>query len=137
MSIYTEEFINIAQINIEQNLGEIGSRTAASRAYYGMYHACLELTGGVPKKHPMNGVFKGGSHSKLSQYMTECADLISPENSKEIRMLGVKLKMYHKVRCDADYELKKELTEKSAEVVIIEAKKILSRTAELVKSSVE
>jgi uncharacterized protein (UPF0332 family) len=134
MPIDAIEFIKIAQKNLEQNLGEIGCRTAISRAYYGMYHSCLELTGPVPRQHPLNGVFKGGSHSRLAQYMTECAELISPENDIEVRKLGVKLKMYHKYRCDADYELSKSVTLKSAEIVISEAKNI-ANCVKIFKSS--
>ena len=134
MTIEIDEFIKIAKLNLEHDCGEIGTRTAISRAYYGMYHACLSLAGPVPRQHPLNGVFKGGSHSRLAQYMTECAELISPEKKTEVRKLGVKLKMYHKYRCDADYELHKTVSTKSAEVVIAEAKNIASNI-ELVNSS--
>ncbi|KLV69668.1 MULTISPECIES: HEPN domain-containing protein [Citrobacter freundii complex] len=135
MSIDSIEFINVAQKNLEQNKSEIGCRTAVSRAYYGMYHSCIELTGPVPKHHPLNGVLKGGSHSRLAQYMTECAELISPEKQMEVRKLGVKLKMYHKYRCDADYELNKSVTQKSAEIVISESRNLVS-CVNSVKSSV-
>jgi|AGFS01.1.fsa_nt_gi hypothetical protein len=134
MPINSIEFVTIAQDNLDRNSGEIGFRTAVSRAYYGMYHSCLELTGPVPRQHPLNGVFKGGSHSRLAQFMTECAELISPVNNIEVRKLGVKLKMYHKYRCDADYELNKTVTRKSAEIVISETKNLV-KLVSTVKSS--
>lgn len=134
MTVSAKDFIVVAQKNLDEDLGEIGCRTAVSRAYYGMYHACLSLTGPVPRQHPLNGTFKGGSHSKLSQYMTECAELLSPGSAKDLCKLGVKLKMYHKFRCDADYELQKSVTRKSAEVVIIEAKSV-EKCIESVKHS--
>lgn len=121
MAITAYEFIKVAQENLERDTGERGIRTAISRAYYGMYHACLNLSGPVPRKHPSGGVFKGGTHSRLSQYMTECAENISEEKVIEIRKLGVKLKMYHKYRCDADYEIDKEIDKTFADVVICEA----------------
>lgn len=61
MPIDSIEFVTIAQDNLDRDSGEIGCRTAVSRAYYGMYHSCLELTGPVPRQHPLNGVFKGGN----------------------------------------------------------------------------
>lgn len=121
MAITASEFIKVAQENLEHDPGEMGVRTAISRAYYGMYHACLGLSGAVPRKHPLNGVFKGGTHSRLSQYMTECAEVISPDIALEIKKLGVKLKMYHKYRCDADYEIDKEIDNMLADIVISEA----------------
>ncbi|HEE9994253.1 TPA: hypothetical protein R8G53_005329 [Citrobacter braakii] len=134
MPIDSIDFVTIAQDNLDRDSGEIGCRTAVSRAYYGMYHSCLELTGPVPRQHPLNGVFKGGSHSRLAQYMTECAELISQVNNMEIRKLGVKLKMYHKYRCDADYELNKTVTRKSAEIIISETKNLI-KLVSTVKSS--
>ncbi|TKU47851.1 hypothetical protein FDW94_07185 [Citrobacter sp. wls757] len=135
MSIEFCEFIKVAKRNISDDQGEIGVRTAVSRGYYAMYHACLNLSGPVPRSHPLNGTFKGGTHSRLAQYMTECSKLISSTNEMEVRKLGVKLKMYHKYRCDADYELSKNINEKYAEIVIAEAENI-AESVRLVSPSV-
>lgn len=134
MSIEIYEFIKIAKKNISDNPGEIGVRTAVSRGYYAMYHACLSLSGPVPRQHPLNGTFKGGTHSRLAQYMSECSELISSKNNLEVRKLGVKLKMYHRYRCDADYELQKNINEKCAEIIIAEAENI-AESVKLVSSS--
>jgi uncharacterized protein (UPF0332 family) len=134
VSIEICEFIKIAKKNISDDSGEIGVRTAVSRGYYAMYHACLSLSGPVPRQHPLNGSFKGWTHSRLAQYMTECSKLISSTNDLEVRKLGVKLKMYHKYRCDADYELNKTIDGKYAEIVIAEAENI-AESVRLVRSS--
>lgn len=67
--------------------------------------------------------------------MTECAETISAEKVMEIRKLGVKLKMYHKYRCDADYEIDKEINKVFADVVICEAKNTINYINEVKPSA--
>lgn len=107
MAISHKEILHLAKSFVRDSEDEVLLRTAIGRAYYSMFHASHELVGGhIPKVHPVPGkVFKGGTHARLSQYIAYCADRIQHEHIRSLQLLSVKLKMCHKIRCEADYEL--------------------------------
>lgn len=85
-------------------------RTKVSRAYYALYsHACvfndgLPATGNLYKK-------EAGSHSQLTQKLTNPNLKNYPSLEAKSRNLGTKQKLAHEIRVKADYDLADPITQ--------------------------
>lgn len=123
MSISHTEILHFAKSLAEDAENEVNLRASIGRAYYSMFHAAHEIAGGrVPKHHPVPGkVFKGGTHARLSQYIADCAENLHPAHVRTLQHLSVKLKMCHKSRCEADYELTQNIHISQLELILKDA----------------
>jgi len=72
---------------------EVSLRSAASRAYYAAYHACLPIADNLPSKS-----VRGGSHERVIA-------ILAAAPSKSIRKAAAQLKMAKDTRVIADYDL--------------------------------
>ncbi|MDX1969805.1 MAG: hypothetical protein SFV23_21715 [Planctomycetaceae bacterium] len=90
--MHGSEFIDVSTQIV--GLGAPGSRSATSRAYYGSFHAVLELLDEVECRLPT----KGASHDLAHQCLGKAAD----ERAKQAAHLLADL---HSRRIKADYRL--------------------------------
>jgi len=123
MAVSHSEILRLAKSMAEDAENEVNLRASIGRAYYSMFHAAHELAGGhVPKSHPIPGKnFKGGTHARLSQYLADCADNLHPSHVRTLQLLAVKLKMCHKSRCEADYELTHNIHKSQLDCILKDA----------------
>ncbi|MCE0845969.1 hypothetical protein LVQ79_10475 [Buttiauxella sp. A2-C1_F] len=123
MAISHYEILQMSKSLALKDDDEVVLRAAIGRAYYSMFHASHELVGGhIPKNHPIPGkIFKGGTHARLSQYLADCAESLHPEHIRSLQLLSVKLKMCHKIRCEADYELTHNMNRSQLENIVKDA----------------
>jgi len=123
MAISHSDILHLAKSLADDNESEVFLRASIGRAYYSMFHAAHEIAGGhLPKQHPIPGkVFKGGTHARLSQYLADCAASLQPGHVKSLQLLSVKLKMCHKTRCEADYELSHNMHKSQLEHIMKDA----------------
>ena len=123
MAISHSEILHLAKSMAEHAENEVNLRASIGRAYYSMFHVAHELAGGrVPKKHPIPSKnFKGGTHARLSQYLADCAEDLHPAHVRALQLLSVKLKMCHKFRCEADYELTQNIHKSQLDCILKEA----------------
>ncbi|EOY2721005.1 MULTISPECIES: hypothetical protein [Citrobacter] len=123
MAISHSEILHLAKSMAQDAENEVNLRASIGRAYYSMFHAAHDIAGGrVPKNHPIPGkVFKGGTHARLSQYLADCAEQLHPTHVRTLQLLSVKLKMCHKSRCEADYELTQNIHKSQLDCILKEA----------------
>lgn len=86
------DFIQIASRFV--TIGEAGSRSATSRAYYGAFHAALELFEELDCAIPRSG--------KAHNLVPIC---LSESNVEEAKLAGLGLNRLHTKRIKADYRL--------------------------------
>ena len=93
MSIIPDDFLTLAQ-ELQCHDNEVHHRTAASRAYYCAYHACITLfQTNIPREHQ-----KGGMHNNFLQSLERSTD-------KNDRRIGIILRDIYNRRLLADYDL--------------------------------
>lgn len=109
-----KDFFTLAQ-ELAQGNREIDYRSAASRAYYGAFHACRTLLENLPD---LQG-YVGTSHQKVID------ELLSHSN-KRLKSLGNQLKTTRDSRQKADYQLNVIFSRHEANRVLYQVKKILS-----------
>ncbi|EUC94734.1 hypothetical protein [Providencia alcalifaciens] len=136
MSVSSNDFLNIAESCIANENGEIGYRNAISRGYYAAYHSAVSCLndGKLPRyngKESKN--VKGGTHAKLSYYFENDAANDLPYEKEKLELIGVQLRMLHKLRVNADYRIEKKIDKVDAQDAIIKAKKIMVITHSLLE----
>lgn len=99
MSISPANFLNAAE-RLLAGEDEVDHRNAASRAYYGMYHACQQWCDSLDG-FAISGTGRGGVHFRFIQAM---ADYRGPEADK-VKSIGNMLKHIKNLRVKADYKL--------------------------------
>lgn len=103
-------FLEIAKDSLERN-GELWTRNAISRAYYGLYHSALRMTDNMTPQFSKDGEkLPGGSHMRF--YLACCsgeAASIKNLDVQKVMKIGVKLKMLHAQRVNADYKLDRKI----------------------------
>ena len=110
MSVLHTCFLEIAKDSLEKN-GELLTRNAISRAYYGMYHSALRMTDNLTPTHNADGdkIF-GGTHMR---FYTACcngeAAVVKNLDVPQVIKVGVKLKMLHAQRVTSDYRLERKV----------------------------
>lgn len=107
MGIKYRDFFDYAAEAIKNEDCEFSLRNSMSRGYYSVYHLALIYADSVSV--PPVSDYVGPTHRKLSKFFEDSlhADLSQRRN---LRRLGYCLKQLHKGRCDADYELEREIS---------------------------
>lgn len=118
MPVTPNDFIRLA-VTINIGSGEIEFRTAASKAYYGAYHACVALANRIGIKVPNVG------------HRSFCKLLQSFQGSNEVNQLGVKLEQCFDLRVLADYKITSQFINADSADCIINAQDILARSSVL------
>lgn len=104
--------------------GEAAWRSAASRAYYGAYHATLPLVTGLLAGGD------GGSHERVIKALTGCsAKDFGPQRANALKSLGYLLSQARASRVTADYNTSAGFTGKQAAAAVEEAKSVLAHIA--------
>ncbi len=102
---------------------EIANRSAASRAYYGAFHACKSLADQLPDPVKFQGM-----HDRAIRAMMECPVTSANRNTAmAIRSLGVVLNQCRSLRTRADYDCLLSFSQSDAQVAIGLAEKIIAR----------
>lgn len=118
-------FLDLARESLQHN-GEQWTRNAISRSYYGMYHAALRVTNKLTPTHDTDGEkLPGGAHMRL--YTAFCsgeAAEINDVDVDKVRKIGVKLKMLHAQRVNADYKLERKINRITAISALQDAEEI-------------
>lgn len=106
MAVEHSCFFSLAKDALDKN-GEMWTRNAISRAYYGMYHSALRLVNDqVPSRDSNGEKLAGGIHLRFSTYL--CSGEASQDldlDDASIKRIGMKLKQQHALRVNADYKL--------------------------------
>jgi len=110
------EFLTSAQ-ELNQGHREIDYRNATSRAYYMVYHLCVNLLKSLAIEIP-----PAGSHDKIIR-------AFQTQHDKRLCALGNVLAQLRESRVLADYKLDKPFPASEARKVIAIAKKIPERIA--------
>lgn len=118
-------FFHLAQAALEKN-GEAWTRSAISRAYYGMYHSAMRVTGNrIPAKTLSGESLPGGVHQRLYTFLCSGeAAQVSGYDAASMQEIGLKLKQYHEQRIKADYRLYEKLNRITAVTALREAEKV-------------
>ncbi|MDI3359781.1 hypothetical protein QQF21_17255 [Lelliottia sp. V89_10] len=110
MSVEHTCFFKLAKDALELS-GEDRTRNAISRSYYGIYHSALRLINyRTPGTDLEGNKLPGGSHQRLYTYF--CSGDAATEggyDANAIKKLGLKLKMQHALRVNADYRLSEKI----------------------------
>ncbi|MCD9249008.1 hypothetical protein LUS38_17520 [Escherichia coli] len=118
-------FLDLARESLQHN-GEQWTRNAISRSYYGMYHAALRVTNKLTPTHDTDGEkLPGGAHMRL--YTAFCSGEAAEVNDVDVdkvRKIGVKLKMLHAQRVNADYKLERKINRITAISALQDAEEI-------------
>lgn len=118
-------FLDLARESLQHN-GEQWTRNAISRSYYGMYHAALRVTNKLTPTHDTDGEkLSGGTHMRL--YTAFCSGHAAEVNDVDVdkvRKIGVKLKMLHAQRVNADYKLERKINRITAISALQDAEEI-------------
>jgi uncharacterized protein (UPF0332 family) len=118
-------FLDLARESLQHN-GEQWTRNAISRSYYGMYHAALRVTNKLTPTHDTDGEkLPGGAHKRL--YTAFCSGEAAEVNDVDVdkvRKIGVKLKMLHAQRVNADYKLERKINRITAISALQDAEEI-------------
>lgn len=122
MSVEYASFLELAKHSLTLN-GELWTRNAISRAYYGMYHSALRITEGMVPSHTDDGErLSGGVHMRM--YTNLCsgeAASLKNLNVEAVQKIGVKLKMTHSLRVNSDYKLERKVNRITALSVVKDA----------------
>jgi len=131
MTIGHRDFVVSAEDMLKTNT-ETGYRNAASRAYYGAFHACQMLRErlGIP----IYANIDGGMHEKLIGSLESCGQYHRDTN-KQVKRLGVLLRIVRTHRTSADYQLEKEFTEVTAQNALTQTKKIVDGAEQLMQEN--
>ena len=122
MSVDCTAFIALAERIIASEESEIAWRVAASRAYYGALHCCLDLA----QRHP--SVFLDPQFPTHERVYRGVGNLLpSAIGATELKKIIYLTKSIQKIRNDADYEVQTDFLRLRAEQAIEEAKKIHDR----------
>jgi uncharacterized protein (UPF0332 family) len=90
-------------------------RSAASRAYYGAFHACRPLADRLPD--PPN--HKGGMHDRLIRAMMECPISATKRDVvMAIKKTGILMSQLRSIRTKADYKCDESFLQADAEEAI-------------------
>ena len=115
MSIIPDDFLTLAQ-ELNNNSCEVRNRTAASRAYYCAYHACINLFQiNIPREHQ-----KGGMHNNFIQSLER-------STNKNDRRIGIILRDIYNRRLLADYDLQTAFPESSSTQAIKQTQRLLEQ----------
>lgn len=110
MAVSHNCFLDLARESLQNN-GELWTRNAISRSYYGIYHSALRLTNQQTPTHDADGErLPGGVHMRF--YNAFCSGEAAEVNNVDVdkvKKIGVKLKMLHAQRVVADYRLEKKV----------------------------
>lgn len=101
---------------------EISNRSAASRAYYGAFHASRPLADQLP-----DPVDFEGSHDRAIRAMKECPlTKANRDTAMAIRRVGIQLGQCRSLRTRADYKCSEGFSESEAQEAIAFAEQILA-----------
>nr|WP_314487497.1 hypothetical protein [uncultured Kingella sp.] len=114
------EFLDFAQKHAGQS--EAADRSAASRAYYAVYHACLDYA--IAQGFDFSPFLRGGYHSQLIRFYTE-------HDNRQYRAIGKTLKQMRDCRVMADYALEAPFTAARAHNQIRQAVALLGTLEKL------
>jgi uncharacterized protein (UPF0332 family) len=105
---------------------ELSDRAAASRAYYGAFHACRSVHGTLPYA-------AGSSRGAHAAVIEDLRNFLGnpPEFQRRIRILGTLLKQLKGIREHADYDIADLFTSDEAAEALTQAERIGARVAEL------
>lgn len=110
------EFLALAeQLVASDTRSEALLRTAASRAYYGAYHAAQEAFNTTVNRNER----AGGMHARFIQSLTNSPD-------KHDRAIGYMLKSIYDLRITADYDLSDTFKETQGSDAIKKTQKLIA-----------
>jgi uncharacterized protein (UPF0332 family) len=123
MPISPTEWLDYARTQVGA-ASEAAWRSAASRAYYGAYHATL------PIATPLLGSDGGGSHERVIKALTNCrSNDVGPQRASALKSLGYLLSHARASRVAADYNTSVCFTGHEAAAAIDEANSVLAHIA--------
>lgn len=119
---------------------EAGYRNVISRSYYSIYHMALSCI--TEKSIPSyNGrgskLVKGGVHAKFFHYLSNDADKDYAYSKEKLELIGVKLKMAHQCRVQADYRLNRNITKNDAIQAFISATELVQFISDMKSKTIE
>ena len=127
-------FLELAKHSLTLN-GEMWTRNAISRAYYGMYHSALRITNNLDPSFTEDGEkLKGGVHMRV--YTVFCSGEAAAVNNVDVntvKKIGVKLKMTHAQRINSDYKLERKVNRITAISAIQDAEEVDTIVNQLLK----
>lgn len=118
------DFLEFAQSQLKSAKKEFDYRNAAGRAYYYVFHCCLEHKIGVPYNKDR------GSHDNLYDAIGKLPDVEDPA-TKLLKNIAYVARMMKDVRNHADYKLKASFTEQDAKQQVKDAEKVRAKYREL------
>lgn len=130
MTITAKDFFDFATVLADKNTpSEIDLRTAGSRAYYGAFHSTVSI---VELCEDVD--IKAGMH-KISTARLKKGNLIEfgAENNK-VKSIGVMLDQIRDIRAGADYRLKEDFSKHDTDLCLLQAKRIMQRTEEVLET---
>jgi uncharacterized protein (UPF0332 family) len=120
MPVVPADWITLANSLVGQN--EIANRSAASRAYYGAFHACRPLADQLP-----NPVTFEGMHDRAIRAMKEYPVTTANRNTAmAIHKIGILLGQCRSLRTKADYKCSDPFFNSEAQEAIDFALKIIA-----------
>lgn len=136
MPVVHTSFFDLAKESLQRN-GELWTRNAISRAYYGMYHSALRITDNLVPSYDSEGErLPGGTHKRLyTAFCSGDAAEIKKVEIDKVKKIGVKLKMLHAQRVNADYNLDRKINRLTAISTLQDAEEINSLIEQTLKNS--
>ena len=125
MTISPAEWLDYAKNSVGV-ASEAARRSAASRAYYGAYHAVRPIAEPLALKRNVSL----GSHEGLIKALTEVrTNDVGNQRANAYRSLGHLLSQARVSRISADYKVNAAFTEKQVATAIEEAEAVISHIA--------
>ncbi|MFY3770248.1 hypothetical protein AHYW_001371 [Providencia manganoxydans] len=137
MSINSIDYLYSAEKMLVENKDEITIRNAISRAYYSGFHSANSLVTNEFKQSRDWMDINAGMHMKLIRSLESFSGCIHGLDKQKARKLARQLKWLKTKREIADYDLNKNLYEVDAQQTIVEAKKLVEESSEILIKKIE
>lgn len=118
-----EDLVSFAE-SVDKSMGETVFRASVSRAYYGVYHRCVEWEKALPALGSNSGP-GGGVHQQLINRLQNPAPESAAVKTKS-RSLAYRLAQLKLLRVSADYDLAASISEEQATGAVMNARKLLA-----------
>lgn len=120
MPVVPADWVTFAKTLLSDD--EISSRSAASRAYYGAFHASKPLADKLP-----DPVESEGMHDRAIRAMKEYPVTVkNKDTAMAIHKVGIQLAQCRSIRTRADYKCGEAFSKSEAEEAIVFAEKIFA-----------
>ncbi|MFL7883071.1 hypothetical protein AAD041_06410 [Proteus mirabilis] len=133
MSIENSDFLSFAEEILKPSCDEVFIRSAASRAYYCIFHQISSIVGNIPKLDSDGNKINAGIHLCLIKYLEGNAYQDLSLDKKTLCKLARSMKWTKQVREDSDYYLNKNITLLKAKQIITEAHNVVNLVSGLKK----